>query len=145
MRRNRLMARTSKYHQWRMREDLVTWIKMFETENYMLKRYLSSRFKANCKGMYKEWIQRWIIWFHWPKGWKWYSHLQNNRRNRVWKFSTCQMQITENYTGSALFITILLFRKRILTLQNPTFVLILAKYILLCVVSAEGPASRIRT
>jgi hypothetical protein len=32
-----------------------------------------------------------------------------------------------------------------LTLQNPTLVLILAKYNLLWVVSAEGPASSIKT
>lgn len=32
-----------------------------------------------------------------------------------------------------------------LTLQKPTFVLILAKYILLCDVSAKGPASTIIT
>lgn len=32
-----------------------------------------------------------------------------------------------------------------LTLQKPTFVLILAKYIVLCEVSAKGPASRIIT
>lgn len=34
---------------------------------------------------------------------------------------------------------------RKLTLQNPAFVLILVKYSLLCVVSAEGPDSRIIT
>ena len=44
---------------------------------------------------------------------------------------------------SGIIIYQILMRK--LTLQNPAFVLIRAKYILLCVVSAEGPDSRIKT
>lgn len=78
--------------------------------------------------MHKERIQWRIFWLHGSKRRKWHSNL---------------VRVETNQTYDNLFRPKMCTFK--LTLQKPTFVLILAKYIVLCEVSAKGPASRITT